>query len=198
MYANAKLNRRIVSVNNKAASHQENGTWIHTPDRTMRMLPVRSGHPNQYLFFHIYQGYHKIPLKEQPKRLGQFLEGETYGFLIDFLEEERIQYRLYVQTTSTGYPIGTFPQATLDEHPIDVAIVAMDCMTQKMRGNPSIIDFLSPKMTFVCHYENFFRSKDTFPKEGMKVNLKKVLKYIESQDLRYVIPRQESRYRFPE
>ena len=196
MYVNASLNREIISVNSKSAGPEERGTWLYAFDRSMRILPVRSAHPNQYLFFHIYQGYHNKPLKEPPTRLGDFLEGETYGYLIDFLEEEAVRYRVYVQTTSTGYPTGAFPKAILNEHSIDVAILAMDCMTRKMKGKPSIIDFLNPKQIFVCHYENFFRSKEKFPKEGLKVNLDKVLTYIKSQDLHYVVPAQESRYAF--
>ncbi|MBM74625.1 MAG: hypothetical protein CMK59_04420 [Proteobacteria bacterium] len=196
MYANANLDQNIISVNNKAAHSTNKGDWTYTKDRSLRVLPIRSEHPNQYLFFHIYQGHHTAPLKDPPKRLGEFLEGETYGYLIDFLENDSVQYRVYIQTTSTGFPTGNFPQIILEEHNIDVAILAMDCITKKIKGKPSIIDFLNPKMIFVCHYENFFRSKDVHPKEGLKVNLKKVKKYIEKQDLRYIIPSQESRYVF--
>ncbi len=197
MYANSPLNRPIQPVNKLAATAQQTGSWLYSTDKDLRILPIRSGHPNQYLFFHLYEGYYDTDLPSPPVRIGDFLEGETFAYLIDFLADDHIKYRLYIQTTSTGFPIGTFPRELLEERSVDVAILAMDCATRKLKGQPSVIEFLKPKEVFVCHYEDFFRSKEKPPREGVKVNLYKLLRQLENETSpSYRIPAQESRYLF--
>ena len=105
---------------------------------------------------------HKIPQTRSDSRTSKafhYQEGLTFAFLIDFIGDNRIQRRVYIQTTSTGFPMGSFPKSILKEHPIDVALLSMDSANIAMNNKYSILDFLNPNITFFCHYENFFSPK---------------------------------------
>ena len=105
------------------------------------------------------------------------------GFLVDYLAADgSVERRIYVQTSSTGYPAGFFPEKVLQEHPVDVALLAMDCANLQMDKASTVIDFLQPKSVFFCHWENFFRRKDQAPREIVKVDLPKARRFFQGAD----------------
>ena len=53
-YAASNLPRPIIPVNQHLAAPKRHGTWLSIPEKHIRILPIQSGHPNQYLFFHLY------------------------------------------------------------------------------------------------------------------------------------------------
>ena len=98
----------------------------------------------------------------------------TFAYLLDFLDDTGGPvHRTYIQTSSTGLPMGAFPSSILEEKSIDVACVAMDCANLKMAGEHTVLDAYPATHTFFCHYEDFFRSKEQIPKEIVKVDLPK-------------------------
>ncbi|MEC7983740.1 MAG: hypothetical protein VX278_01170, partial [Myxococcota bacterium] len=167
------LDQRFVQVNSDMATQNDMGNRLYASKGRLRILPILSGHPNQYLFFHLFQERIKKPRKRIPQRSWDFQEGETIAFLIDILDEaqEKIEKRIYLQTSTTGFPIGSFPQSILDEHPVDVALLGIDCANIKAEGKPSIIDFLQPKVVIFSHWEDFFQPKQDPPHEIVKVDL---------------------------
>ena len=88
------------------------------------------------------------------------------------LREGRVAKRAYVQTSSTGYPAGFAPPKVFEEHPVDVALLPMDCANLKASGaTPNLIDTLKAPDVIFCHWEDFFEPKAGVPKEIMKVDL---------------------------
>jgi len=190
LYAAEPVARPIVPVDEHLASADEPGQWLKTANERVRILPLRSGHPDQYLFFHFFQGDLETPRETPPTRAHHFLEGLTLAWLIDFLDANgRIAQRVYVQTSSRGVPDGLLPPGVKEEHPVDVALVAMDCANRKAQGKPNVIDELNPREVIFCHWEDFFRPKTKPPREIVKVNL---------PALRKALPNEPDRtYRFP-
>ena len=130
---------------------------------------------------------------------GPFATGSGTRFLVDFFDADHtLRKRVYVQTSSRGYPSGAFPQNILDEHPVDVALLGMDSANTKYQGEPSIIDFLNARHVVFCHWEDFFRHKKQPPKARVKANLPKLKQYFagleEEQKHRH---KQERSYIFP-
>ena len=107
--------------------------------------------------------------------------------------------RVYVQTSSTGYPAGFAPPAVFAERPIDVALLPMDCANLKYEGKtPNLIDTLAPKTVFFCHWEDFFEPKSGVPKEIMKVDLPELKAFYRSTArTRYIFPYWNSRFVVP-
>ena len=196
-YAASPLPRPQVGVDDHVATVSRRGRAYTVAGGRIRILPILSGHPPQYLFVHLYRRHLKRDARRPPTRAGHFQEGLTLAWMIDFMDGERVANRVYVQTSSTGWPAGWVPQSVLDEHPVDLAVLAMDCARIKARGDRSIIDFLAPKRVLFCHYEDFFRPKSRPPREGVKVNLQKLRSALVSTDeTQYLFPARDETFVF--
>ncbi len=196
LYAATDLGRAVLPMNAAAATPQKAGEWQLSACGRMRFLPILSGHPNQWLFFHLWhEQLHKDRL-EKPRYAADFQEGITLAFMVDFLDQGRIAKRIFVQTSSTGYPAGFPPPSVLKERAIDVAILPMDCANLKVAGaQPNLIDTLPTKTVIFCHWEDFFEPKSGIPKEIMKVDLPDLKAYFNnSPERRYLFPYWNQRF----
>lgn len=199
-FAASNLPRPILSVQPFLATPNRHGEWVHMPGQHIRILPIRSDHPTQYLFIHLFTD-HVTSNREAPlRKASDYQEGETIAYLVDFLDPSTgsIQCRVYVQTSSTGYPAGYCPKDIVDEHPITLAVLGMDCANIKAQKKTSIIDFLQPKAVIFCHWEDFFRPKTKEPREIVRVDLHKLRKALPSTEKRrYIFPYWDRRYIVP-
>ena len=199
-YATSDLPRPIVTVNEHVATPEKKGSWIYIPEQHIRILPILSDHPTQYLFIHLFTEKLTADRESPPERAGDFQEGITIAYLVDFLHPETgaIQCRTYIQTSSTGYPAGYFPAEIRDQHPVSVAVLAMDCANKLAKGEKSIADFLQPSAVVFCHWEDFFRPKTEAPKEIVRVDLHQLRKRLPSTAEReYIFPFWDRKYVFP-
>ena len=196
-FAASMLPRPLVDVTADAATLETPGRRHAAAGGRIRVLPVQSAHPDQYLFFHLFKGSLKEDRKSPPTRIHHYKEGASLAYLVDFMGPAgNIQHRVYVNTTSTGWPAGYFQQEILEEHPVDAAILAMDCAHVAEKGGVSIIDFLKPSKILFCHWEDFFRSKTKPPREGVKVDLPKTKKILEqSLEAEVLFPAWDSTHR---
>jgi L-ascorbate metabolism protein UlaG (beta-lactamase superfamily) len=187
----------FINVNDAVARPQSLGRRLTASDGRLRILPIHSGHPPQYLFFHLFQDRLKVPRQTPPQKVWDYQEGETLAFLIDILDEkkEQIVKRVYLQTSSTGFPSGSFPKEILKEHPVDVALLGIDCANIKAKGEPSIIDFLDPPIVIFAHWEDFFEPKKDPPREIIKVDLRELKKALPStKERQYLFPYWDSEF----
>jgi L-ascorbate metabolism protein UlaG (beta-lactamase superfamily) len=186
----------ILPVNDLRGDEANPGTWVAIADGRARVLPLRSGHPNQWLFFHLWTRRLTEDRHRPPRRVGHFQEGETLAFLIDFLDVEGgIRHRAYIQTSSTGLPAGAVSPEVLDEHPVDVALMAMDVANYAADGKPTVLDQLGAPLVIFCHWEDFFRRKDQPPREIVKVDLHRLREALQdTEEVRYVFPAWGARF----
>ena len=179
-FAPNHLSTPFVICNDDVATESSVGKWWVHPSGRFRVLPILSAHPNQYLFFHLYKRKVNEDRETIPSKVHHYQEGMTFAFLLDFLDEQQAPvHRTYIQTSSTGLPMGAFPDSILTEKSVDVACVAMDCANLKMAGKYTVLDAYPAPATFFCHYEDFFRRKDEVPKEIVKVNLPETKEYFD-------------------
>lgn len=189
------------TVNPHAATSDHPGQWLSANRGKVRVLPIASGHPNNYAFIHVWTDRLTADRSEPPTRASHWQEGETFAFLVDFLDDTTgsVVHRVYVQTSSRGLPDGLVPEAVLAHKPVDVALLGMDCANYASRGEPSIIDVLQPRTTLFCHWDNFFRSKRKPPREIVKVNLPKLKRWFDDDDRgEFLFPGWNSRFHFPD
>ena len=198
-FASSALSRPLVAVNDARATPDRPGHWFYNHDRSLRFLPIASGHPNQYLFLHLYQERLQRARQGPPSRASDYQEGETIAFLVDFMKGDAIEARVYVQTSSTGYPAGFAPPEIFAERRVDVALLPMDCANLKMAGaSPNIVDTLAPKTVLFCHWEDFFAPKSGVPREIVKVDLPAAKAFFRSTpQTRYLFPYWNSRFLMP-
>jgi hypothetical protein len=192
-FAPCDLPRPLVDLGEHIATPDTPGQWWRHPSGRVRVLPIRSGHPNQVAFVHLYTDVLATDRPTCPTRAGDYQEGLTLAYLIDWLDESgQIAQRAYVQTSSTGLPAGLCPREILDEHPVGFAMLAMDCANLAMQGEHTILDELTPSVVAFCHYEDFFRGKDQEPKEGVKVDLPRAHAFFEDHPATVLFPAWDS------
>ena len=186
-------------VNTQLATPERAGVWQTIADGRVRILPIASGHPNNSAFVHLWQDRLTTDRTEAPTRAVHFQEGETLAWLVDFLDGDTIAHRVYIQTSSRGWPDGFFPAELLNEREVDVALLAMDCANIEASGRDSIIDFLQPETVIFCHWERFFRPKSRTPREIVKVNLPKLHRWFEADPrAAWRFPGWDTHYTFPD
>ena len=188
-------------VNQMVSTPENQGTWSVANQCRVRILPILSGHPNNYAFIHVWKDRITQDRTTSPTKASHFQEGITLAFLVDFMaaDGESIVHRVYVQTSSRGWPDGYFPKSILDEKTVDVALLAMDCANIESKGHDSIIDFIEPKTVLFCHWENFFRSKDQKPREIVKVDVAELKQWFDHDSrFKYRFPGWDTQYFFPD
>ena len=193
-FAASSLQHPLIPLNTHIATPNSIGKWWYDPKGHFRILPILSGHPNQYLFFHLFKKELQEDRKSPPKHVSDYQEGITLAFLLDFLDGSKIKQRVYIQSSSTGYPAGFFPAEIKDEKAIDLAIVAMDCANIQMESGASILSFIDAPIVFFNHFEDFFRDKDETPREIVKVNLPKSRDYFRNDSHKYIFSAYNQRY----
>ena len=196
IFAKSELDKPIVSVNNITATPEQTGKWLYNSDKRIRVLPILSGHPDQWLCFHLFKEKLKADRNKVPKFVWDYQEGISLAFLVDFINEDTIEKRVYIQTSSTGWPAGFFPESIRNEAPIDAAILAMDCANLKRQGKtPNIIDFLNAKTVMFCHWEDFFKPKSGTPREIVKVDMPDLKRHFQSTaETRFIFPAWNSEF----
>lgn len=179
-FAPMGLSRPLIDANPHRADPESAGTWLEADG--VRVLPVRSGHPDNIPGIHLFTRRFAEDRALPPTRAAHYQEGDTLAFLVDFLDGERVAFRVYVQSSSRGWPDGFVPPALLAERRVDVALLAMDCARVSASGRFGIVDLLHPRAVVALHWEDFFRRKDQTPWQGVKVNLASVKRRLDRDE----------------
>jgi hypothetical protein len=138
--------------------------------KNIEVLPIRSDHaPHLKILgipIHLMKGRvkekyfkkHYDSTRDKTKK-SQWREGATYSFLIDLKTGANIDYRVFVQTSASHFPLGKPPEALLKQRPVDLALL---CMASSNYAKPYPVDIMqyldkyaSPKYMFI-HWEDFF------------------------------------------
>ncbi len=142
------------------------GTWIDSAS-SIRVLPIRSEHAPHMrmgpLQIHLMKGdlkpgYFGKTLKTVTSKTKQnaWTEGSVYSFLVDFVQKDTIEYRIFIQTSASHYPVGLPSQELLAQRPVDVAVL---CLASSNTVKPYPVDMLralKPQKTIFIHWEDFF------------------------------------------
>ncbi len=137
-----------------AASHAE-ALWRQYGD--VRVLPLRSHHAAHFDGYTLYQGSREYPLEEAPTVAGDWLDGNTLAFLIDFLDDNgRVAFRIYYQDAVAAPPLGFAPDALIAERPVDVALFVPATFDQVDWHPEAFVENLQPRWVLLGHWEDFF------------------------------------------
>jgi hypothetical protein len=150
---------------------------IELSNGKIQIYPIRSAHNPHFKNIKFFAG-------EQSRRVDEFssadsrtkanlwLEGNTFSFLIDFLnEDDAIEFRAFIQSSSCNAPAGLPPSDLLARHPVDVAFLGV-VSYQFSPGYPcEILSAISPRQIVWIHWEDFFRRYDRDPKTVRGTNV---------------------------
>lgn len=121
-----------------------------------KILPIRSEHAPHLRPIKLYSGeLTKIP-QRLPRRAEEWLEGQTLAYLIDFVSDGQIRFRIHFQDAVSTPPLGFPPDAVLAERRVDAAVVCVPGY-QEVDGYPEAwIRKSVPRTVVLSHWESFF------------------------------------------
>jgi hypothetical protein len=135
----------------------------------IHVYPILAAHNPHFRNIKFFSGQHvdRVPDLDSAfdkSRANLWLEGNTFSFLIDYLNEKKeIELRVFVQSSSCPAPAGIPPKEMLGRE-VDIAFIGV--VSYKFSpGYPcGQLSQLSPRQVLWVHWEDFFRRYTRKPK----------------------------------
>ena len=162
------LPQPIVVMNDSLGTNEKPGVWVYSADSTMRTMAFKSMHPPHIAGLNLMNKRYSEDLVAEPLLASDWQEGKTMAFMVDWLEQDSITYRIYFSSSLAMQPFGLFPKSLLDEHPIDDLFISAILVRNYEDAPKPLIDLARPKRIILMHWENLFKSKEK-EAEPMKV-----------------------------
>jgi len=178
LYA-AKIPQEFIVANNNNAASNMVGKWVYNEDKSLRIMPIEASHlPQIASIINLAPGVLEKPLNKVPERAKDWLAGQTFNYLIDFLgTDNTIEKRVFFQSTTDSPGSGMVPENILNEHKIDVALLAGGIDGANLEETNS---YLNAENYLLIHWENFFRSK-LLEAKPMSTSHNKLLEFIKQK-----------------
>ena len=165
----SSVGHRVDVVNDSVGDQESMGRWL-TYGSGVRIMPLRSRHAPHFDGFTLYQGTVDRRRTERPRYANEWLDGETFAFLIDFLDASgSVAFRVYYQDAVVAPPLGFAPDELIAERPVDVAIFVPATFDQVDWHPEAFVENLQPKRVLLGHWEDFFAPVDA-PTRGIMLS----------------------------
>lgn len=152
---------RVDVVNDSAGDLRTVGRWLRYGPG-VRVMALRSRHAPHFEGYTLYAGRRLRPLDEMPSNAAEWLDGETYAFLVDFLDADGgVAFRVYYQDAVVAPPYGSAPEALIEERPVDVALLVPATFDQVDWHPEALVENLRPRRVVLGHWEDFFVPVET-------------------------------------
>lgn len=155
-----KLPQNLVVVNSGMGTSDKIGEWHYSLDSTMRTMAFRSMHQPQMAGINFWKKRYSHDLEAEPTLVSDWQEGQTVSFMVDWLEDSVIGYRMFFMSTMAKTPFGLFPKELLKEKEIDDLFISASSSSEYESYPGPIVNLCNPKRIFLVHWENLFRKKD--------------------------------------
>lgn len=139
------------------------GAWLDLPQSHVRVRALCSMHPAQVFgVIHFGEGCVDGEPTDPPPSAGDWKEGQTLAYLIDFLDPDSGApiFRVYAQDAPTDAPIGHPVPELLDEKRVDLALLNVGSWENVTDHPGAIISAMQPRYVIGGHWEDFFRPQD--------------------------------------
>lgn len=146
---------KTVALNDTAGTSSKMGTWHYTCGGRIRFMAIESEHSPMLFGIKFFTGRYESDLESVPTRAKQWLEGQVFAFLIDFLDGNgEVKFRIHYQDAASPLPC-RFPP-TNDGKRVDVAIVCLPGFDQVTGYPEEVMKALQPRLVILGHWENLF------------------------------------------
>jgi hypothetical protein len=155
------LAERLIVVDDSAGDARVAGRWIRVGD--VRVMALRSMHAPQLAGNLLFHGERDRDLEERPRTAPEWLDGRSHAYLVDFLEGERVVFRVYYQDAVAEAPLGLVPDSLLrpegpDRRRVDLALLVPSTYAEVSWHPEATLDNVRPRHVLLGHWENLFRS----------------------------------------
>jgi hypothetical protein len=143
---------------------------LKTPKGTINIYPILAEHNPHFKNIKFFSGskttavgYFRDPY--QKTRANDWLEGNTFSFLVDFIDVNGdIEFRIFIQSSSCDPPAGIPPAQLLQNRNVDIAFLGVASYQFSPDYPCSLLQALKPKEVVWIHWEDFFRKYTKKPK----------------------------------
>ncbi len=175
--------QQVIDLQQKplASWYQEGTSYPIDRDSTVVITPIATTHAPHYKSLRLYEGEAETKKKfkkpGQRSRPGKWRLGQTFAFLIDYLDEnDEVAFRIYIQS-SAAPPKHGWLNESLKKVPVDLAILGAASYKFTTDYPEALVNHLEPEMILICHWEDFFvRYKKKRKKVVRLTNLKEYIK----------------------
>lgn len=171
--------QRIKVVNEILGSKENVGEWVYSSDSTIRTMAFRSMHPPHMAGINLMNKRYTEDLRSEPDLVSDWQCGKTIAFMVDWIVDGRVSYRIFFSSSLAKKPFGLFPESMLEEKSVDDLFISAALLDDFSLAPKPILDLAKPKRVILMHWENFFRSKEKETKPLDAKELKTLLCKIE-------------------
>jgi hypothetical protein len=155
-----EMKQPMVAANDGMGTNAIVGTWHYSVDSTMRTMAFKSMHPPQMAGINFWNKHYAQDLIAEPSIVSDWQEGQTLSYMVDWIEDSVVAYRIFFMSSMAKAPYGLFPKELLDEHGIDDLLIGASGSAEYSAFPGSVVELCKPKRILLIHWENFFRSKE--------------------------------------
>jgi hypothetical protein len=163
---------RLIVVDDSAGDARAAGRWIRVGD--VRVMALWSVHGPQFAGQTLFRGDRDRDMEEPPRVANDWLDGQSHAYLVDFLEGDRVAFRVYYQDAVTQVPMGLVPGSLLpdsllgpddpDRRRVDLALLVPSTFAEVTWHPEGTLDNLRPRHVLLGHWEDLFTSPFEDPK----------------------------------
>jgi hypothetical protein len=143
---------------------------LKTSRGKISIYPILSEHNPHFKNIKFFSGskttavdYFRNPY--QKTRANDWLEGNTFSFLVDYIDANGdIEFRIFIQSSSCNPPAGIPPAQLLQNRNVDMAFLGVVSYQFSPDYPCSLLQALKPKEVVWIHWEDFFRKYTKKPK----------------------------------
>lgn len=147
---------RVVPIDGRAATQQGLGTWTPVGTRFL-FMPVESRHSNHTETVHMWQGERTEPMTERPVSAHDWLEGRTFSYVIDVLDDAGDpMLRILYNDSGSTFPVG-YPPASMASTPALPVLAVLTAPGHKLEEEypGRMLEYMAPEWVLAGHWEAF-------------------------------------------
>lgn len=151
---------QIEELNAIAGNWRHVGKWIPIGD-SIRVMALHSEHAPHFMGMKFLTGHLDAPLGHRPEKASDWVEGQTFTFIIDLLDRDASGamvpvFRMHYRDSASNPPWGFHPPLP-DDKRVDVAMICAASFPQVKDYPEALVRDLQPRYVVIDHWENFFR-----------------------------------------
>ena len=143
---------------------------LQTRAGKIHIYPILAEHNPHFKNIKFFSGSKTKPVADftdanAKTRGNDWLEGNTFSFLIDYIDGDgAIEFRIFVQSSSCNPPAGIPPLDLLKSKPVDLAFLGVASYHFSPDYPCTVLQALKPQEVVWIHWEDFFRKYTKKPK----------------------------------
>ena len=173
----------VENIEKNVGSHSSKGDWIYLNEGSIRVMPIQTRHAphlKNLVSVNLYRGDAKPINNYDTDSTKTFVTkwkgGCTFAYLIDFMADDKIDFRIYLLSSASSPPDGFISQETLAEHKVNLAILGAASSGNVANYPQGILQHINPEKLIIAHWEDLFKPYQHDPPRLIRAtNFKKLV-----------------------